>query len=424
MTDREITFESLAEDEQAPLDRLSKVIDAIDLASDQDQATWITAESRRIAKIAPVDEIPDGLLRRITEDEITRLAASELDELLEFAGQIRAAMRTTRDAYDALFGASGARLLRAGQPQYVLHENQAVLFCRALPDAGWEPGTFIRYQENGGRALVSDASGQTVLIDRFRVVAAVPADLGRTLAAKRAETGPVWRAAVGTGLTCPHCTTPNAPGCRWCHGCHRDMIDGLRAATEPVWRAAAETGPDLPGKLSVSRGLLIQVLTDAGLDAAKAETVWDVLGNLTHGIHPDGNPVGWPPAPDNAGTDRQGYEGPNCGSTRPHGQHMHSPIGGMTLNCPGVRPGGPFDHSGRPEHAAPSKVTPRGPLTLEVVSDALSLAGVSVRMETLAEWTFAQRVDAYDWAIREHLHASDNVIARADRPPFIPGPEN
>lgn len=38
----------------------------------------------------------------------------------------------------------------------------------------------------------------------------------------------------------------------------------------------------------------------------------------------------------NDGTGRQAYEKPNCGSTSPHGQHFHSPIGGLTLNCPGV----------------------------------------------------------------------------------------
>lgn len=39
---------------------------------------------------------------------------------------------------------------------------------------------------------------------------------------------------------------------------------------------------------------------------------------------------------DNDGVDRQTYEDSNCGSTKPHDQHFHSPIGGLTLNCPGV----------------------------------------------------------------------------------------
>ena len=38
---------------------------------------------------------------------------------------------------------------------------------------------------------------------------------------------------------------------------------------------------------------------------------------------------------DSAGVDRQTYERPNCGSSKPHDQHFHSPIGGLTLNCPG-----------------------------------------------------------------------------------------
>lgn len=41
---------------------------------------------------------------------------------------------------------------------------------------------------------------------------------------------------------------------------------------------------------------------------------------------------------DNDGIDRQAYEKPNCGSSLPHDQHFHSPIGGLTLNCPGAAP--------------------------------------------------------------------------------------
>ncbi len=39
---------------------------------------------------------------------------------------------------------------------------------------------------------------------------------------------------------------------------------------------------------------------------------------------------------DNEGVDRQTYERQNCGNIRRHDQHLHSPIGGLTLNCPGV----------------------------------------------------------------------------------------
>ena len=38
---------------------------------------------------------------------------------------------------------------------------------------------------------------------------------------------------------------------------------------------------------------------------------------------------------DHAGIDRRTYEDPCCGNTAAHGQHFHSPIGGLRLNCPG-----------------------------------------------------------------------------------------
>jgi hypothetical protein len=43
--------------------------------------------------------------------------------------------------------------------------------------------------------------------------------------------------------------------------------------------------------------------------------------------------------PGNDGMDRQACEPPNCGSTKPHGQHFYSPIGGLTINCPGASSG-------------------------------------------------------------------------------------
>lgn len=39
---------------------------------------------------------------------------------------------------------------------------------------------------------------------------------------------------------------------------------------------------------------------------------------------------------DNSGTDRRTYEEPACKNNAPHEPHMHSPIGGLTLNCCGV----------------------------------------------------------------------------------------
>jgi hypothetical protein len=42
---------------------------------------------------------------------------------------------------------------------------------------------------------------------------------------------------------------------------------------------------------------------------------------------------------DNDGADRQTYEEPNCDTETSHKQHFHSPVGGLTLNCPGVLDG-------------------------------------------------------------------------------------
>lgn len=311
------------------------LMDAIDAASDQDHTTWLTSGGRRIAKIAPVDEIPGELL-----SPRPVIAHDEVAELLEFAGQVRAAMRRTSEAYDTLFGQAGSRLLRAGigigreslrarGPQdNPLSSGQPVLFLRQHEDRDWEPGTFLRYGAVPEAFVMAD--GREVRTTRSRVVAASP-ELADHLAAKRAETEPVWQ-------------------------------EGLAATS--------------PESLPVSRGLLIQVLTDAGLDQDKAITAWNALWSLTLGIHPDGKPVTMP------------------------------------------------GRSGRPEDVPPAKMTPRGPLTLEAVSDALSMAEVSVRLETLAKWTFGQRADAYDWAIREHLAASDNQVERVARPSFIPGAES
>jgi hypothetical protein len=67
------------------------------------------------------------------------------------------------------------------------------------------------------------------------------------------------------------------------------------------------------------------------------------------------------------------------------------------------------------------KFTPSGPITIQLLVDVLSLIGVTVSMGKMATWTHNQRVDAYDWAIREHLAASDNNdVARVERPAFLP----
>jgi hypothetical protein len=64
---------------------------------------------------------------------------------------------------------------------------------------------------------------------------------------------------------------------------------------------------------------------------------------------------------------------------------------------------------------------PDGELTAEIVADVLSLIGERAALypSAIAEWTRLELLLAYDWAIREHLAASDNPVRRRDRPRFL-----
>lgn len=67
---------------------VSALIDAIDAASDQDHTTWLTQGRKRIAKIAPVDEIPDAITAwaadvRISADEFRALSLDKRRALLD-----------------------------------------------------------------------------------------------------------------------------------------------------------------------------------------------------------------------------------------------------------------------------------------------------------------------------------------------------
>lgn len=59
-------------------------------------------------------------------------------------------------------------------------------------------------------------------------------------------------------------------------------------------------------------------------------------------------------------------------------------------------------------------------LSAEVVSDMLSLVGVAIDEMFVRPWTELERLLAYDWAIRVHLRASDNIVRIRPRPSFIP----
>ncbi len=62
-------------------------------------------------------------------------------------------------------------------------------------------------------------------------------------------------------------------------------------------------------------------------------------------------------------------------------------------------------------------IDPATDLTPGIVADLLSL--VCVDAPCAAGWSPIELRIAYDWAVREHLHASDNVVRRRPRPWFL-----
>lgn len=62
MNDREVEVRDLT----YPTDE--KLLDAIDLASDQDTVTWLTESGRRVAAIVPVDVAESDPVRRLLLD--------------------------------------------------------------------------------------------------------------------------------------------------------------------------------------------------------------------------------------------------------------------------------------------------------------------------------------------------------------------
>lgn len=63
---------------------------------------------------------------------------------------------------------------------------------------------------------------------------------------------------------------------------------------------------------------------------------------------------------------------------------------------------------------------PEGGLTRPIVQDALGLVGVVCTLEVIGRWCEIERLIAYDWAMREHLHGSDSrSVRRRPRPSFL-----
>lgn len=62
---------------------------------------------------------------------------------------------------------------------------------------------------------------------------------------------------------------------------------------------------------------------------------------------------------------------------------------------------------------------PQGELTPSLVMDVLGLVDHQVQEAHAVNWTYLELVMAYDWAMREHLRASDSRISRRECPSFV-----
>lgn len=61
-----------------------------------------------------------------------------------------------------------------------------------------------------------------------------------------------------------------------------------------------------------------------------------------------------------------------------------------------------------------------GNLGADLVSDALALVGYAIDADTIRQrWDLKRRYDAYIWATRSHVRASDNRCEVPPRPPFL-----
>ena len=57
--------------------------------------------------------------------------------------------------------------------------------------------------------------------------------------------------------------------------------------------------------------------------------------------------------------------------------------------------------------------------TTAVLRELLLLVGEDVPLERMLPWAPLERAVVEDWARREHLHASDNLIRRRPRPSLL-----
>lgn len=59
------------------------------------------------------------------------------------------------------------------------------------------------------------------------------------------------------------------------------------------------------------------------------------------------------------------------------------------------------------------------PLTAQLVTDALGLAGKHATHADVEAWPYEQWESAFEWAAREHLNASDNPVQRLPEPEHV-----
>lgn len=67
----------------------------------------------------------------------------------------------------------------------------------------------------------------------------------------------------------------------------------------------------------------------------------------------------------------------------------------------------------------PRFLEPAGAYTAEVVEAVLLLVNETVPEKMIKAWTPTERMMVFDWAMREHLNASDSQIWRRPRPALL-----
>ena len=115
------------------------------------------------------------------------------------------------------------------------------------------------------------------------------------------------------------------------------------------------------------------------------------------------------------------------------GAHIRYHSGGIAYVCVDTVIGEPPQAHKHPSRNAPQRdrasaikrvkmMEPSGELTADLVRDVLSLVLAASEVPDLRLITRCTKMELgilYDWAIREHLHASDNVQIRRRSRPFL-----